>query len=140
VNDAQVLGALGHVDPDELLDGAAEGHRVEEVGQVVHPLDHRDGLPVRLVLARLLDAGVQVADDRLDVADDLALERDEQPQHAVRGRVVRAHVEREQLGREALGGRLLGVERRQREALLAPAVAGDLGLAHSTHPGTWSSL
>jgi hypothetical protein len=40
---------------------------------------------------------VDVADDRLDVPDDLALERGYQPQHAVGGRVVRAEVERQQL-------------------------------------------
>ena len=57
------------------LDGHAVGHRVEVVGEVVHPLDERDDLPVLLVLAALLDAGVHVADDRLDVAHHLALER-----------------------------------------------------------------
>ena len=90
VDDAQVLRALGDLDVEQRLDGAAERHRVEVVGQVVHPLDDGDDLPVALVLGRLLDAGVDVADDRLEVAHDLALERDEQPQHAVRGRVVRA--------------------------------------------------
>ena len=39
----------------------------------VHPLDDRDHLPVGLVLCRLLDPGVDVADDRLDVANHLAL-------------------------------------------------------------------
>ena len=75
VQDAQVLRALGHLDADERLDRPAVGHRVEVVGQVVHPLDDRDDLPVALVLGRLLDAGVDVADDRLEVAHDLALER-----------------------------------------------------------------
>ena len=94
---AQVLRALGHLDLQQRLDRADVGHRVEVVGEVVHPLDDRDDLPVGLVLGGLLDARVHVADDRFDVAHDLALERDEQPQHAVRGGVVRAEVERQQL-------------------------------------------
>ena len=97
MRDAQVLRALRHLDVQQRLDGAAERHRVEVVREVVHPLDERDDLPVGLVLAVLLDAGVHVADDRLDVAHDLALERRDQPQHAVRGGVVRAEVERQQL-------------------------------------------
>ena len=52
---------------------------------------------VRLVLGRLLDAGVDVADDRLHLPDELALHRAQQAQHAVRGRVVRPEVDREQL-------------------------------------------
>ena len=74
VHHAQVLRALGDLDADERLDGPAVGHRVEVVGEVVHPLDDGDDLPVALVLGRLLDAGVDVADDRLEVAHDLALE------------------------------------------------------------------
>ena len=97
VDHAQVLGALGNLDLDQRLHGAAVGHRVEVVGQVVHPLDDRDHLPVGLVLGGLLDPRVHVADDRFDVADDLALQRHEQPQHAVCRGVVRAEVERQQL-------------------------------------------
>src|ERR671931_624081 len=89
--------ALGDLEAEQRLDGAAERHRVEVVREVVHPLDDGDGLPVALVLRRLLDAGVDVADDGLEVADDLALERHQQAQHAVRGRVVGAEVDRQQL-------------------------------------------
>ena len=94
---------LRHLDLEQRLDGAAERVRVEVVGEVVHPLDDGDGLPVALVLGGLLDAGVDVADDRLDVAHDLAVERDEQPQHAVGRRVVRADVERQQLAGRPVG-------------------------------------
>ena len=97
MDDAQVLRALGDLEVEQRLHRAAEGVRVEVVGEVVHPLDDGDGLPVALVLGRLLDARVDVADDRLEVADDLALERGEQAQHAVRGGVVRPEVDREQL-------------------------------------------
>ena len=97
VDDAQVLRARRHLEVEQALHRHAERHRVEVVREVVHPLDERDDLPVGLVLARLLDAGVDVADDRLHRDDGLALERQEQPQHAVRRRVVRPHVDREEL-------------------------------------------
>ncbi len=71
---------------------------------------------------------MHVADDRFDVAHDLALERHQQPQHAVRGRVVGAEVERQQLLRGLGAARVLLLEllvqRGERDALLAPAVLG----------------
>ena len=109
VDHAQVLGPLGDLALQDRLDGPAEGHRVEVIRQVIHALDHRDGLPVGLLLGRFLDAGVDVADDRLEVADDLALERHQQAQHAVGGGMVGADIERQQLDRlaAALRGDLL---------------------------------
>ena len=44
-------------------------------------------------LGRLLDAGVQVADHRLEVDDLLALELHDQPQHPVGRGVLGAHVD-----------------------------------------------
>jgi hypothetical protein len=79
-----------------------------------------------VVLAALLDAGVDVADDRQALAHDLALEREQQPQHPVGGRVVRAHVDREELGlRLDLGAehrRARLVHPLQRDGALAVAV------------------
>ncbi len=106
VDHTQILSARRHLDFQQPLDRHAEHVRVGVVGQVIHPLDERDDLPVLLVLAALLDAGVDVADDRLDVAHDLALERRQQPQHPVRRRMVRPDVDREELVLEVgLGGR-----------------------------------
>ena len=102
VEHPQVARARRDLELEQLLDAAEEGLHVEEVGEVVHPLDERDHLPVALVLAVLLDPGVDVAHDRLQVAHDLALEAHQQAQHPVRRRVVRAHVDRQQL--------LLGLE------------------------------
>ena len=98
VDHAQVLGARWDLLVQQPLDRHAIRQRVEVIREVVHPLDERDDLPVRLVLAALLDARVDVADDRRDRPDDLALERQEQPEHPVRRRMVRTHVDREQLG------------------------------------------
>ena len=87
---AQVLGPRRDLELEQPLDRAAERLHVEEVGDVVHPLDERDHLPVALVLAGLLDPGVHVADHRLQVEHLLALEADQQPQDPVGRGVVRA--------------------------------------------------
>ena len=106
VDRAQVLRPRRDLELEQRLDRAAERLHVEEVGEVVHPLDERDHLPVALVLAALLDPGVDVADDRLQVEHLLALEADQQAQHPVGGGVVRAHVHGQQLvlGLERLAG------------------------------------
>ena len=88
----QVLGSLGDFELNQPLDRTAEGLHLEEVRDVIHPLDKGDDLPVALVLAGLFDPGVDIADHRPHVAHDLAFEVDDQPQHAVRGGVVRPDV------------------------------------------------
>ena len=97
MDDPQVLSARRDRLVQQPLDGHAERERVEVVCEVVHPLDERDHLPVGLVLAVLLDPGVDVAHDRLQVANDLPLQADQEPQHPVGRGVVRAHVDRHQL-------------------------------------------
>jgi hypothetical protein len=65
---------------------------VEHVGQVVHPGHERDALGPVAVLDVLLDAGVQIADHRAHLDAGLPLEFQHQPEHAVRGGVLRTHV------------------------------------------------
>ncbi len=50
-------------------------------------------LLVSLDLEFLFDAGVQIADIRLALDDGFAIEFQQQPQHAVRRRMLRPHVE-----------------------------------------------
>ena len=97
VDRPQVLRPPRDLEFDQALDAADERLHVGEVGEVVHPLHERDRLPVGLVLAVLLDPGVDVAHDRLQVANDLPLQADQEPQHPVGRGVVRAHVDRHQL-------------------------------------------
>ena len=89
----QGLGPRRRLDPEQLLHGQAVGGLVEERGQVVHAGHEGDALDPGAELDRLLDAGVQVADHRLEVDDLLALELDDQPQHPVGGGVLGAHVD-----------------------------------------------
>ena len=89
----QVLGAGRDLEVDQALDRAAVGLHLEEVGDVVHPLDEGDDLPVALVLAGLFDPGVDVADHRPQLAHHLAFEVDDEAQDAVGRRVVRPDVD-----------------------------------------------
>ena len=145
VDHPQVLGARRDLELEQLLDAAAEGLHLEEVGEVVHPLDERDHLPVGLVLAGLLDPGVDVAHHRLQVADDLALELDHQPQHAVGRRVVRAHVDRQQLARARVAAASVGSSAtpgswRVAVSRLVRCRSGSSAVAHSYHRGVSGSL
>ena len=81
------------LDPEELLDGQRERQLVEQRRGVVHAGDVGGALQVGQGLARLLHAGVQVADDRLGPQDGLTLELEHEPQHAVGRRVLGTHVD-----------------------------------------------
>ena len=82
----------------ELLDRADVGRVLQHRGQVVEPVGDRDELDIGAHLGELFDAAVQVAHIRLAVDDDLAVERDGQPQHAVGARVLRAHIDLDMFG------------------------------------------
>ena len=80
---------------EELFDCRHEDELVVLVADVVDPLGIRHALPVRLLLHRLLEAGVEVADHGVDADDLLAVEVDDEAQDAVGRRVVRAEVDLE---------------------------------------------
>ena len=84
--------------PSSFSTDSAERHAVGLRAQVVHPLDERDDLLPLLLLGRLLDAGVEVADGRRDREDRLAVELQHQPQHAVRAGVLGPHVDGHHFG------------------------------------------
>ena len=62
---------------------------------IVEPVEIGHRLQVGLVLDQLLGAAVQQPDMRIDALDDLAVELQHQPQHAVRGRMLRPEVDGE---------------------------------------------
>jgi hypothetical protein len=104
---ADPLRPLRHLDLDQPLDRAHVSQLVREEGQVVHPRRVGDALPVGLLLEVLLEAGVDVSDVGVQANHHLAVQRHDQAQHAVGGRVVRAEVDGDQilaLGRVDLAG------------------------------------
>ena len=99
-----------HLQLQQLLDREHVDELVVLKGDVVDPGGVGDALPPGLLLHRLLEAGVQVADHCSDTDDVLAVQVDDQPQHAVRGRVVGAEVD----GEDVLEPRVRLQDRRDR--------------------------
>ena|SRR5215813_14592188 len=62
---------------------------------VVEPVEIGDRLQIRLVLDQLLGPAVRETDMRVDALDHLAVKLKHQPQHAVRGQVLRPEIEGE---------------------------------------------
>jgi hypothetical protein len=90
---------LRHLEREQLLDGEHEDELRVLIADVVDALRVGHALPPRLVLHRLLEAGVQVADHGVEADDLLAVEVDDQAEHAVRRRVVRAEVDPQDVAR-----------------------------------------
>ena len=93
-----------HLDAHQLLDRQRVGEVVDGRRQVVVAVGDDHALLPAQRLHLLLDSRVQVADHRLDAADLLAVEVDDEPQHAVRRGMMRAEVDGEDLAAE--GARL----------------------------------
>ena len=105
------------LDAEQPFHGQAVDGLVEDRRQVVHPGAERDALRPGTELHVLLDAGVQVPDDRAQLGDGLAVQRQDQPEHAVRGGVLRPHVDDEPLFAAGFAG---GVDD------LVPVLAADV--------------
>ena len=77
--------AARHLQPEQLLDRHDVHELVRLEREVVDPRRVRDVLPPGLRLHVLLEAGVQISDNRPYPRDRLAVEVDDQPQHPVGG-------------------------------------------------------
>ena len=91
---ADVLRAHRHLDAEQPLDREAVRVLVAHHRHVVEPVHVRQRLQVRPVLGELLGRAVQEADVRVGALDDLAVELQHEPQHAVRRRMLRPKVHR----------------------------------------------
>ena len=88
---------------EQLLDREHEDELVVLEGDVVDARRVGDPLPPGLLLHGLLEPGVQVADHGREPDDVLAVQVDDQPEHPVRGRVVRAEVDGEDVLERRVG-------------------------------------
>ena len=100
---------VGDLDAEQPLDGHAVGGLGEQRREVVAARHERDALGPGAVLAVLLDAGVQVADDQAAVGHRLAGDLQDQAQHAMRRGVLRPHVDDDALVAGALAEQLVPV-------------------------------
>ena len=80
-------------DAEQLLDGEAVDGLLHHGREVVHPGAERDALRPVAELHVLLDAGVQVTDPGAGLGDRLAVELEDQAEHAVGRGVLWAHVD-----------------------------------------------
>ncbi len=62
---------------------------------VVEPVEIWDRLQIGLVFDQLLGAAMQKADMRIDTRHDLAVEIEDETQHAMRGGVLRSEIDRD---------------------------------------------
>ena len=83
--------------PEQPLDREHVAVLVAHHRDVVEPVHVADRLIERLALGELLGGAVQQADVRIGLLDDLPVELEHEPQHAVRGRMLRAEIQREVL-------------------------------------------
>ena len=92
-NHANVLRALRRLEAGELLDRFDVTVLGVELGQVIRAVVVADDLAKVAVLRQLLVAAVHVADDGIEVCNDLAVDGDHHAEDAVRGRVLRPDVD-----------------------------------------------
>jgi hypothetical protein len=96
-HDTNVLRANRRRDSQQALDREHVTMLVAHHRYVVEPIHVADRLVERLALGELLRRAVQQADVRIGLLDDLAVELEHEPQHAVRGGMLRAEIQREVL-------------------------------------------
>ena len=125
------LGPRRDLDAEQPLDRHAVGGLGEQRREVVAPGHERDALRPGAVLAVLLDAGVQVADDQAAVGHGLAGDLQDEAEHAVRGRVLRPHVDDDALVAGALAEQLVPVATGDRVDGALGGLAGGGGVGGS---------
>ena len=122
--DADVLGAARDLDIEQLLEGHDRRPLVEERAHVLERVRVADGLVVVRVLAQLLDAAMEIPEDRVQVDDLLAVELEHDAEHTVGRRVLRPHVDEHlAVGQGVELGLALGPRRVRRDRLEDAKVA-----------------
>ena len=90
-NDAKIFSALGNFDACQFFHaeriGPVIGHRTE----IIEPVGIRHRAEIARVLPNFFVIAMQISEDRLELAHDLAFQRDVHTENAVRGRMLRPH-------------------------------------------------
>ncbi len=79
--------------PQQLLNRKAVGEVVGHGAEIVDPVGQRHDLLIKLGLAGLFDARVQIANIRGEPDDGLAIDLDDKAKHAVGRGMLRTHVD-----------------------------------------------
>jgi len=102
-DDPEVLGAFGYLYSRQRFDSERVRPVIGDGAEVIEPIRVWHGTEVGLLLGYLFVVAMQVAKDRLQLDDALAVQNDIHPKDAVRRGVLRAHRDFEQLGVAAIG-------------------------------------
>ena len=92
-DDSDIVAALRHLDPQELLHGHAVAHIVDERRDVVEPVGVGDDAVVVDHFRHLLEAAVEVTDLHIRLLDQLPVQLGHDLDDPVHGRVRGADVE-----------------------------------------------
>src|SRR5262249_38612520 len=89
------LRALGHSRAKRRLNGETKRIPLEKRPKIIQPFKISHRLQIGLVFDQLFRAAMQKPNMRIDSLDHLAVEFQNQPQHAVRRRMLRPEIDRE---------------------------------------------
>jgi hypothetical protein len=87
------LSLRGNFQAEQLFDGQCIAEVVRKRVEVVDAVGEWNNLMIKLGLAGLFDAGVQVTDFGIDADNDFAVNLQHQAQHSMRRRMLRPHVD-----------------------------------------------
>ena len=102
-DDADVFGALGNLEAGQFLDRERIRPVVRQRTKIIEPVGIRHRAEIGRALANFFVIAMQVAEDRLQLHDLLAIEHDVHAEHTVRGRVLRPHGNFEQFAFDRAG-------------------------------------
>ena len=132
IKHADELAAPRNRNAQKPLDGERVGMLLIHRRDIVEPIEIRHVLQVGARLHQLLGAAMQKADMRIDPLDDLAVEFEHEPQHAMRRRMLRPEVDREIA--EVLLGHVAAYGRPSSLAFSSP---GSGGPSHGLRKSNW---
>ncbi len=104
-DDADVFGALRNLNAGQLFDGQRVGPVIGEGAEIVEPVGVGHRAEIGFVLGNFFVVAMQVAEDRLQLHDALAVQHHVHAKDAVGGGMLRAHRDFEQLTFTAAGRR-----------------------------------
>src|SRR3546814_6530684 len=90
----QILCARRHLQVEQLLDRQHITMLHRQRRAIVEPVEIGQRLKIGLILDQFFGAAMEQPDMRVNALDDLAVEFEHEPQHAMRRRVLRAEVDR----------------------------------------------
>jgi len=97
---------LGHLDAEQPLGGQREGMLLAHRAHVIEPVEIRQCLDVALVFDQLLGAAMQQPDMRIGALHHLAVHLQDQPQHAMRRRMLWPEIDGVAVDLDRLGHRI----------------------------------